>query len=234
MYRMVIIHDIKSFKKKVQNKLRDYKRVDEIKLLQYPLENLKTINMNDAIEIITKLDNDICPGCGCKMLFSNYIPYCLYQFSFDRIDNCKIHSVDNLRIVCYDCNSMGMGHTKQNCSRGCHQLSDDICSEPTPINHEEIEINYGPVKYKNNTKKTYIANKILNKEKYKMTSLNEFGLIVDITNDVDSYVDFIESKLDILNTEQLTYVIKHMFLDSNLSFEKQLQEILINQKKREE
>jgi len=32
-------------------------------------------------------------------------PYCIYQFSFDRIDNTKIHSIANLRIVREDVNT---------------------------------------------------------------------------------------------------------------------------------
>ena len=83
-------------------------------------EGLKTINLKDAFELIEKLNNDLCPGCNCKMLFCNYKPWCIYQFSFDRIDNNKIHSIDNLRIVCYNCNSLGLGSTKSKCSRGCH------------------------------------------------------------------------------------------------------------------
>ena len=55
------------------------------------------------------------------MLFCNYTPYCVYQFSFDRIDNTKIHSINNLRIVCWNCNSSGYGSIKQSCSRGCHK-----------------------------------------------------------------------------------------------------------------
>ena len=54
------------------------------------------------------------------MLFCNYTPYCVYQFSFDRIDNTRIHSIDNLRVVCWNCNSSGYGSFKQSCSRGCH------------------------------------------------------------------------------------------------------------------
>ena len=64
------------------------------------------------------------------MLFCNYTPYCVYQFSFDRIDNTKIHSINNLRIVCWNCNSSGYGSIKQSCSRGCHENLDTSLDRP--------------------------------------------------------------------------------------------------------
>ena len=116
---MVIIEDNNDFSKKFYNKLRDYRRVDKCKKEKFPLENegLETIKLKDAIKLVDELDTDLCYGCKCKMLFCNYTPYCVYQFSFDRIDNTKIHSNNNLRIVCWNCNSSGYGSIKQSCSR---------------------------------------------------------------------------------------------------------------------
>jgi hypothetical protein len=133
---MVIIEDIKSFSKKFHNKIGDYRRVDSYKHEKFPLENqgLQTITLKEAILLVNKLDTDICCGCGCKMLFCNYSPYCVYQFSFDRIDNKKIHSNDNLRIVCWNCNSSGHGSIKETCSRGCHKKLDEEQKNPVITN----------------------------------------------------------------------------------------------------
>ena len=114
---MVYIDDIKELKHKIRNKLRDYKRRDKILKLKFPKENenLNTINMNEAIELVNKLDNIYCIGCNCKLLFCNYNKWCLFQFTYDRINNNLIHSIDNLRIVCLNCNCIGFGTKKNNC-----------------------------------------------------------------------------------------------------------------------
>ena len=89
------------------------------------------------------------------MLFCNYISFCVYQFSFDRIDNRKIHSNNNLRIVCWNCNSSGYGSIKLSCSRECHENLDTShersfyretsthlkCRELTESNNKTIGIN---------------------------------------------------------------------------------------------
>jgi hypothetical protein len=123
---MVLIENKKDFSKKNYNKLSDYRKVDRYKKEIFPLENenLETIKLKDAIELVNDLDSDLCYGCGCNMLFYNYIPYCVYQFSFDRIDNKKIHSKNNIKIVCWNCNSTGYGSIKKGCSRGCHNKID--------------------------------------------------------------------------------------------------------------
>ncbi len=119
---MVIIEDKINFSKKFYNKLRDYKRRDKYINNKFPLENqgLETIKLKDAIKLVSDLDTDVCYGCKCKIIFCYYIPYCQYQFSFDRIDNTRIHSINNLRIVCWNCNSNGYGSIKHSCSRECH------------------------------------------------------------------------------------------------------------------
>ena len=119
---MVFIEDKNIFSKKFYNKLRDYRRVDKYKKEKFPLENenLETIKLQDAIKLVNDLESELCAGCNCKMLFCNYLPFCVYQFSFDRIDNKKMHSVNNIKIVCWNCNSSGYGSIKENCSRGCH------------------------------------------------------------------------------------------------------------------
>ena len=112
----------------VRNKLKTYKRDDKCLREEFLLENegLETIKVIDAIKLIHELDTDICQGCNCKMLFYDYEPYCFYQFSFRRIDNKKIHTLDNLRIICWNCSSYGVGNYKDNCSRGCHKKDERI------------------------------------------------------------------------------------------------------------
>ena len=60
-------------KSKIHNKLRDYRRRDNLLMLNYPVENegLKTIKISECIDLIHKLDNDKCIGCNDSMLFSS-------------------------------------------------------------------------------------------------------------------------------------------------------------------
>lgn len=120
---MVVIGDKKEFSKKFYNKLRDYRRRDKLIKNAFLSENigLTTINLKDATKMVNDLNSDLCLGCNCNILFCNYEPYCIYQFSFDRINDKKIHSIDNLRIVCWNCNSSGFGSIKLSCSRKCHE-----------------------------------------------------------------------------------------------------------------
>lgn len=108
-------------KNKIRNKLGSYKKRDKKLIAKYPVVNkdLKTVNVKECIDLVEKLDDDKCPCCGCTMLF-NYTPYCVYQFSFDRINNNMIHCKENLRIICWNCNSSGEDAIKQDCTRGCH------------------------------------------------------------------------------------------------------------------
>ena len=120
---MVHIEDIDDLKKKIKNKLKGYRTTDAKKIDFYPTINKgkKSIKMLDAIKLVKELDSDICKGCGCIMLFTGYKPFCVYQFSFDRINNKIIHAIDNLNIVCYNCNSIGYDMLKDACKSGCHQ-----------------------------------------------------------------------------------------------------------------
>lgn len=126
---LLIIDNINDFKIKIKNKLRDFRRIDN-KIINCDIlqlnKDLTTLKLQDGINLVNNLVNDICIGCGCTILFCNYKPWCVYQFSFDRIDNKKIHCIDNLRIVCYNCNSSGYGSKKLSCSRYCHISEEDI------------------------------------------------------------------------------------------------------------
>lgn len=122
---MVIIDNIEDFRKKFNNKFYGGKgnKARDVKIKKkYPLENetLETITFKEALQLVEKLESDKCEGCGDKMLFCDSEPYCVYQASFDRIDNKKIHSFNNLKIVCWNCNSSGYGSIKLSCSKRCH------------------------------------------------------------------------------------------------------------------
>jgi hypothetical protein len=130
-------------RKKVQKKLYEYQRKDVRIKKQFPIQNIncETITLLNALEIIEHLETDKCTVCNCSILF-DYIPYCMHQFSFDRIVGTKIHSKDNLRIICLHCNvSLGIpvfvNRTRQNdtaefieniigckpnCKNGCHKF----------------------------------------------------------------------------------------------------------------
>lgn len=110
-----------TIRSKITGKLSYYRFADARYMAKFPEENagLTTINSSEGLEIIEKCGK-ICPGCGCKMKFKNYGPWCLYQFTFDRIDNKKIHSKDNLVLSCYNCNASGYGAPKIGCKKGCH------------------------------------------------------------------------------------------------------------------
>jgi hypothetical protein len=129
---MVVIENKKAFSQKFYNKLRDYRRVDKHKKETFPIENegLKTINLKEAIQMVHDLATVTCHGCNCNILFCDYEPYCVYQFSFDRIDNKRIHSKDNLKIVCWNCNSSGYGSIKLSCSTNCHINATNLQDRP--------------------------------------------------------------------------------------------------------
>lgn len=115
---MVQIKNRSDFIKRLKIKLKDHKRFDREHWNSD--EYIETISIKDIISLVDSLESDICPECGCVMLFCDYKPHCLYQFSLDRLDNCKFHTKDNLRVVCWNCNSGGYGCKKITCLHGCH------------------------------------------------------------------------------------------------------------------
>lgn len=124
--------------KNINNKLSGYRKHDKIILKKFPEKNinLKTLTATEAFNFIIKNNILECPICEDPIYYYNYIPWCIYQFSFDRIDNEKIHTLDNLKIVCYNCNARRSNREnyvtskdnkcKFSCSRGCHIMKNDI------------------------------------------------------------------------------------------------------------
>jgi hypothetical protein len=123
---MVEITDIKKFKKNVMNKLSGYRKVDKVKLACNPKlnKNKKIITYDACLKLVQQLDSVVCSVCEDTMLFQDYIPWCMYQFSFDRLDNRIIHSIDNIRIICWGCNSYP--NQPKKCSRCNHSQNSPI------------------------------------------------------------------------------------------------------------
>lgn len=134
----------KQLKKKITNKINGYKIIDERIKNKFPDENinLKTITTKEAFKFIQEQNITKCPICNDELLYFNYTPFCLYQFSFDRINNKQIHHINNIQITCYNCNAQKANNEinnnnryevwgyccKNNCVKECH-YTDDIKNE---------------------------------------------------------------------------------------------------------
>lgn len=189
---------------KIKNKLNGGKGIksndNKLRLNNTSLSNMNTITVNDVIDLIG--NNKLCPDCNCELLFYDYQPFCLYQFSIDRIDNKLPHTISNCRITCYDCNAMKNEYVfkrtpKKSCIKGCHTCNDEIeksildMASETVNPFKNIE---GPVKYKNNNKKTILANKIINNVELDIDDPDGFNgdvnLIIQIMTDLSNLNDF--------------------------------------------
>ena len=144
-----ILTDDDFFKKQLKQKINSYKRVDETKIkINYPNQNvnLQTITWEEAYNFIKEKNQTHCPFCKDVILYYNYKPRCLYQFSFDRIYNDEIHHINNIQITCLNCNILKKDYEKPtndkinccskiNCLNGCHiakEYYDD--EEKTKVN----------------------------------------------------------------------------------------------------
>lgn len=120
-----------SLRSRITGKINDYRRRDLTIAEKFPKKNigLKTITSNEGLELVQKFGKT-CPGCDCKMKFRGYGPWCLYQFTFDKIDDEKIHDKSNLVLACYSCNASGYGVQKTGCvkcPKGVHAKNELIC-----------------------------------------------------------------------------------------------------------
>ena len=113
------------FKRKLKEKVHDAVRDDTRK---YGFAELK---IADARAVVQESDGR-CENCGCEMLFDDWRPWCLHQFTFDRVDLTLPHSKDNVRLLCFYCNAhigtrrdphgklMWIPCPKHDCLNGCH------------------------------------------------------------------------------------------------------------------
>lgn len=113
--------DVANLKVKINNKLGSYRKRDKRLMVSFPEVNhgLRTIRLRECIDMVKNLGSDRCPHCKCVMLFE-YEPFCVHQFSFDRIDDKKIHTKENLTVTCWNCNSSGPNSVKNDCTNKCH------------------------------------------------------------------------------------------------------------------
>ena len=103
---------------KLQEKRRDMRKRDTAQGVRQPgCIMLRTAEILQMIQ-----DNGpVCKGCNCTLLFNGYKKWCLFQYTLDRIDTTKAHTIDNIRVRCFACNSARRdGIQKWACSSGCH------------------------------------------------------------------------------------------------------------------
>lgn len=72
-----------------------------------------------AIGQLFKKQRGRCGVCGQWLLMEPVAPWCLYQWTLDRIDDHRPHDASNVTLACYRCNSGGYSYQKD-CARGCH------------------------------------------------------------------------------------------------------------------
>ena len=113
------------FKKKLREKVHDAVWEDKRK---YGLSALTTPAARKVVEDCTGR----CDNCDCELLFNGWQPWCLHQFSLDRVDLTKPHGPENMRVLCYCCNAqiattrdpagliMKVECPKMSCKSGCH------------------------------------------------------------------------------------------------------------------
>jgi len=120
------------FKKKLREKVHDAVWEDKRK---YGLSALTTPAARKVVEDCTGR----CDNCDCELLFNGWQPWCLHQFSLDRVDLTKPHGPENMRVLCYSCNAqiattrdpegliMKVECPKMSCKSGCHVGSARPC-----------------------------------------------------------------------------------------------------------
>ena len=92
-----------------------------------------------------------CYVCDDIVLTSNFKPYCLYQFSLDRLDNQLPHNKDNVLISCYYCNCISYWievldiavddhKIYKICGNNCHCEKRDIQKKRNDISRDIINL----------------------------------------------------------------------------------------------
>jgi hypothetical protein len=81
----------------IKKKLNKYKNDDKAKGFMFDLDI-------EYVMSLRKEQNDKCKHCNADMLFENYSPFSMKQFSVDRIDDTKGHTKDNVVLSCFGCN----------------------------------------------------------------------------------------------------------------------------------
>lgn len=94
------------------------------------------LTLEHLLELVAE-SNGKCPGCNCRLEFGDYKSSCRYQWSPDRINRNVPHSKGNLRIICWSCNTGGLGIRKGTCKNGCHPGDLPWGSAPVPAPNPE-------------------------------------------------------------------------------------------------
>jgi hypothetical protein len=76
------------------------------------------IDYNYIDKLIDEQENT-CWKCHDALTVFEYVPYCSYKFSIDRIDNNKPHDKDNVRMSCYFCNCVNHAKYDKNTKLKC-------------------------------------------------------------------------------------------------------------------
>jgi hypothetical protein len=125
----------------INDKIRSYKNQDREQ--NRNVDNEEYCDVETVARLINKQDS-MCYVCGDKVIFEESEPYCLYQFTLDRIDNSKPHNKDNVLLSCYYCNCRDHP-TRQTarlsakiCKNGCHTHKRNITRSRNNISEEEI------------------------------------------------------------------------------------------------
>ena len=96
--------------------------------------------LEDLLELVAESTGK-CPGCNCSLDFGDYKAACRYQWSPDRINRNVPHSKENLRLVCWSCNTGGLGIPQGPCKNGCHPGDLPWGSAPVPApNPEDVPV----------------------------------------------------------------------------------------------
>ena len=96
----------------------------------------RDLSLEDLLELVEE-STGRCPGCNCRLEFGDYKTSCRYQWSPDRINRNVPHSKENLRLVCWSCNTGRLGVRKGPCKNGCHPGDLPWGSSPIPAPEPE-------------------------------------------------------------------------------------------------
>jgi hypothetical protein len=94
------------------------------------------LTLEDLLELAAESTGK-CSGCNCRLEFGDYKSSCRYQWSPDRINRNVPHSKDNVRIICWNCNTGGLGIRKGPCKNGSHPGDLPWGSSPIPAPEPE-------------------------------------------------------------------------------------------------
>jgi len=126
-----------NIKRIIENKIKTYNKND---LDKFGI--IGNVKIDDVICLLNKQKLK-CYVCDDVVLTFGYKPYCLYQFSIDRIDNNLPHNKDNILISCYYCNCIDY-FTKTLCNENKkYKICDNNChckKRNITVKREDISI----------------------------------------------------------------------------------------------